>query len=155
MVTQIANPYANLELKIPKRYLEQFQTYTMTKRTEDGAAKKDADRAPFDRYVDFWWASMGVGVLEGRMSGLEDSHKFVTGVVLNQEPWRIIQLELLAIGQTGSTDVLKQPGQVIDLANRYAATGIPIVVDELIRKLDPIWDVSNYLRNRCLEGQPD
>ena len=127
--------------------------YTRTMRTEEGAAK-DVDRAPFDRYVDFWWAAIGVGVREGRMTELEDAHKFVTGVVLNQEPWRIIQLELLAIGQTGSTDVLKQPGQVIDIANRHAATGIPLLVEELVRKLEPIWDVSNYLRNQCVEDQP-
>jgi len=148
MANQIANPYANLYLKIPKRYLEAFQTYTMTTRTEEGKPK-DVDRAPFDRYVDLWWASIGVGVQEGRTSELADPHNFVTGVVLNQEPWRIIQLELLAIGQTGATDILKQPGQVIDIANRYAATGIPILVEELVRKLEPIWDVSNYLRDRC------
>jgi len=152
MASYIANPYANLELRIPKQYVQEFQAYTMTMRTEDGTAK-DVDRAPFSRYVDLWWAAMGIGVCEGRMTELEAPHKFVTGVVLNQEPWRIIQLELLSIGQTGSTDVLKQPGQVIDIANRYAATGIPLMVAELVGKAKPIWDVSNYLRDRCKANQ--
>lgn len=148
MATQIANPYANLELRIPKRYLEEFQMYTMTMRGADGSAK-DIDRSPFDRYVDLWWAAIGIGVREGRLSEVNEAHKFVTGVVLNQEPWRIIHLELLAIGHSGSTEVLKQPGRVIDIANGFAATGIPLLVDELVRKLEPIWDISNYLRDKA------
>ena len=151
MRNQVANPYANLELKIPKRYLEHFQTYTMTSRTDEGEAK-DVDRAPFDRYVDFWWAAIGVGVREGRYGDLHDPHKFVTGVVFNQEPWRIIQLDLLAIGTTGSTDILKTPGQVIEIANKYAATGIPLLVEELLRKPNPIWDVSKYLKSLCSDS---
>ena len=152
MATQIANPYANLDLKIPKRYLEEFQTYTMTMRSDDGRPK-DVDRSPFDRYVDLWWAAIGVGVCEGRLSEIDEAHKFVTGVVLNQEPWRIIHLELLAIGHTGSVEVLKQPGKIIDIANGFAATGIPLLVDELVRKLEPIWDVSKHLRERSSEPE--
>jgi hypothetical protein len=145
MPAAIANPYVNLLLKIPAQYSEDFKKYTSTFKTEEGAIK-DIDRSPFDRYVDFWWAAIGIGVCEGRLSSTEDAEKFVTGVVLSQDPWRITHLELLAIAHTGSPDVVGKPGEVIEIANGYAATGVPILVEMLLKKSEPIWDVSNYLK---------
>lgn len=149
-----ANPYVNLELKIPNQYSEDFKKYTSRFKSEDGSAK-DIDRSPFDRYVDFWWAAIGVGVCEGRVSNTDDSEKFVTGVVLSQDPWRITHLELLAIAHTGSADVIGRPGEVIEIANGYAATGVPILVEMLLKKLEPIWDISNYLKNLAASQQPE
>lgn len=145
MPAAVANPYANLELKIPAQYSEDFKKYTGRFKPEDGSAK-DIDRSPFDRYVDLWWAAIGVGVAEGRVSNTDDSEKFVTGVVLNADPWRITHLELLAIAHSGSTNVIGKPGEIIDIANGYAATGVPILVEILLKKSEPIWDVSNELR---------
>lgn len=149
MPAGIANPYSNLELKIPKRYLEEFQKYTSRFKSEEGEAK-DIDRSPFSRYVDFWWAAIGVGVCEGRTSPIDEAHKFVTGVVLSEDPWRITHLELLAMAHTGSPEVLIRPGEVVEIANGYAATGIPLLVEKLLPKLEPIWDVSNYLKELAL-----
>ena len=144
-----ANPYVNLELKIPAQYSEDFKKYTSRFKSEDGSVK-DIDRSPFDRYVDFWWAAIGVGVSENRLSNTDDSEKFVTGVVLSQDPWRITHLELLAIAFKGTADVIKRPGEVIEIANGYAATGVPILVEMLLKKSEPIWDVSNYLKKLVL-----
>jgi len=120
------------------------------------ARRKDTiDHSPFDRYVDFWWAAIGVGVSEGRVTKNDDAEKFVTGVVLSQDPWRLTHLELLAIAHTGSSEVIGRPGEVIEIANGYAATGIPILVDILLKKSEPIWDVSNYLQNLAVLQQPD
>jgi hypothetical protein len=145
MPAGIANPYVNLDLKIPRQYLEDVQKYSGTFRSEEGTPK-DIDRSPFSRYVDFWWAAIGIGVSEGRTSAIEKPHTFVTGAVLNQDIWRITHLELLAIAYTGSTDVLGRPGEVMEIANGYAATGIPLLVDQLLPKLEPIWDLSNFLK---------
>ena len=149
----IANPYINSELKIPSQYLEDFKKYTTRFKSEDGSAK-DFDRSPFDRYVDFWWAAIGVGVCEGRVDSPENAVKFITGVVLSQDPWRITHLELLAIGHTGSPDVIGRPGEVIEIANGFAATGIPILVEMLLKKSEPIWDVSNYVKKLVESQQP-
>lgn len=153
MPAAVANPYANLELKIPARYADDVEKYTSRFRPEDGAPK-DIDRSPFDLYVDFWWAALGVGVAEGRVSTPDDLRKFVTGVVLNQTPWRITHLELLAIAHSGTTDVLAKPGEVIEIANGFAATGVPILVEILLKKSEPIWDVSNHLKKLALAQQP-
>ena len=146
MPVGIANPYANLNLLVPEAHrsnLEQFSS----RFTSDEGEKKDIDRSPFARYVDFWWAAIGVGYREGRLTDSSSTHKFVTGVIFNSDPWRIIHLELLAIAHTDSTDVLKTPGKVIDIANGYAATGLPLLVEKLVAKVEPIWDLSNYLRD--------
>jgi hypothetical protein len=37
----------------------------------------------------------------------------------------------------------------------YAATGVPILVDILLKKSEPIWDVSNYLRKLADSQQPE
>lgn len=149
-----ANPYVNHDLKIPKQYFEDIEKYTSRYRSEDGSTK-DIDRSPFDRYVDFWWEAIGVGVCEGRVSDTADSKKFVTGVVLSQDPWRITHLELLAIAHKGSVEVVGKPGEVIEIANGYAATGMPILVEILLKKSEPIWDVSNYLRKLAASLQPE
>ena len=154
MAAATANPYVNLELKIPSKYSEDLKKYTGRFKAEDGATK-DIDRSPFDRYVDLWWAAIGVGVSEGRLSNTDDSEKFVTGVVLSQDPWRITQLELLAIAHTGSADVISKPGEVIEIANGYAATGVPILVEILLKKSEPIWDVSNHLKTLAESLQPE
>ena len=151
MPAGIANPYVNLDLKIAMEQYEDFQKYTSTFKAE-GGKPKDVDRSPFNRYVDFWWAAIGVGVCEGRTTAIAKPHTFGTGVVLNQDPWRITHLELLAIAHTRSTDVLKRPGEVIEMANGYAATGIPLLVEKLLPKLDPIWDLSNHLK-QLAQGQ--
>ncbi len=149
----VANPYVNLELKFPSQHSEDLKKYTSRFKGDDGEAK-DIDRSPFERYVDFWWAAIGVGVAEGRTSSTDDSDKFVTGVVLSQDPWRITHLELLAVAHTGSTDVLNKPGEIIEIANGYAATGVPIMVELLLKKSEPIWDVTNHLKKLVIAQQP-
>ena len=96
-----------------------------------------------------------MGVCENRITATDDSEKFVTGAVLNGDPWRITHLELLAIAHTGSADVITRPSEVIDIANGYAATGVPILVDILHKKSEPIWDVSKHLKKLVLSQQPD
>lgn len=150
----IANPYVNHDLKFPEQHKDDLEKYTSRYRSEDGSTK-DIDRSPFDRFVDFWWAAIGVGVCEGRISDTGHSKKFVTGVVLSQDPWRITHLELLAIAHKGSADVVGKPSEVIEIANGYAATGAPIIVEILLKKSEPIWDVSNYLRKLAASQQTE
>lgn len=151
MIT-IANPYANLELRIPKREWEGFRRFTMTFRAEDGS-KAEIDQSPFNRYVDLWWAALCMGVREGRATRAPEWHTFVTGVVLNQEPWRIRQLELIALAEAGDAAVLQDPGRVIAIANEHAATGIPILLDAMVGQVDPIWAATGVFRRQVEDVQ--
>src|SRR3954447_14164262 len=118
-MAKIANPYANLDLRIPEHEWDSVRRFTGTFRPEDGSAA-DPNRSPFTRYVDLWWAALCLGVREGRRTTPDKWHAFVTGVVFNQEPWRIRFLELIALAEAGPP-VLEQPGEVISMANEYAA----------------------------------
>jgi hypothetical protein len=148
MVT-VANPYANLELRIPEVEWEAVRRYTTTFRPEDGSAA-EIDRSPFARYVDLWWAAVCLGVREGRKSVPAKWHTFVTGVVLNQDPWRIRYLELIALSEEGPP-VLDEPGRIITIANEYAATGIPLLIDAMTGQTEPIWAITGFLRG-SVEG---
>jgi hypothetical protein len=145
MVT-VANPYANLPLRIPKHESDAVRRFTTTFRPEDGS-KPDIDRSPFDRYVDLWWAALCVGVREGRRSVPSEWHDFVTGVVLNQDPWRIRQLELIALAETGDPAILGESGKIISIANEYAATGTPILIDAMTGQTESIWAITTYFRS--------
>jgi hypothetical protein len=142
----VVNPYANLLLRIPEREWEAVRRFTTTFRPEDGS-DPNIDQSPFGRYVDLWWAALIVGVREGRKSTPSDWHDFTPAVVFNQDPWRIRQLELLALAETKKTDVLDDPGQVISMANEYAATGIGILIDRMTGQTEPIWAVTSLFRS--------
>jgi hypothetical protein len=144
-MAMLANPYSNLDLRIPEHEWDSVRRFTSTFRSEDGSAP-DPDRSPFTRYVDLWWAALCLGVREGRTTTPEKWHPFVTGVVFNQDPWRIRFLELVALGAKGP-QVLEQPGDVITVANGLAATGIPLLVDVMTGQTEPIWAVTGMFRS--------
>lgn len=142
----VANPYANLQLRIPEHEWDAVRRFTTTFRPEDGS-EPNIDQSPFNRYVDLWWAALIVGVREGRRSQPAEWHDFTPAVVFNQDPWRIRQLELLALAETGGTDVLDDPGQIILMANEYAATGIGILINQMTGQTEPIWAVTSLFRS--------
>jgi hypothetical protein len=148
MVT-IANPYVNLPLRIPEHEWDAVRRFTTTFRPEDGTTP-DIDRSPFDRYVDLWWAAIGLGVREARRFVPPKWHDFVTGAVLNQDPWRIRHLELIALAEEGP-GVLEEPGKVIGIANEYAATGIALLIDAMTGQTESIWALTSFLRSTVEE----
>ena len=116
---------------------------------QEGGSKSDPDKSPFGRYVDLWWAGLCLGVHEGRRTRPDGWHKFNDGGVLSSDPWRISQLQLMAVGHTGGTEVLKDPGEVIAIANEFAATGLPILADAVTGKSLPIMAATELIRERC------
>ena len=90
----------NQNLRIPTEHLENVRRFTMTG-TESG---KNRDDIPFDRYVDVWWNALCIGIQEGRRTKVDPKnwHNFVrAGEVLPSNLWRVFQLQMMAIGETG------------------------------------------------------
>ena len=140
----------NQHLRIPVAHLELVRQFTMTGQPE---REGNRDNIPFNRYIDIWWLALCIGVQEGRRTELEtnDWHQFIrAGEVLPSNPWRVFQLQLLAVGATNSTEILSNPAELIRLANEYAATGLPIVLDELLGSAVPIWAVTEYFSKRLI-----
>ena len=138
----------NQDLKIPEEHIENIRRFTMTGQT---GGHKNRDYIPFVRYVDIWWNAMCVGIQEGYRTQLDARqwHTFVrAGEVLPSNPWRIFQLQLLAVGATGNTDILSKPGELITMANEYAATGLPILMNQVLGSEIPIWAITDLLKER-------
>lgn len=122
-ISQDFNPFANLAVHVPKAYHEDVSHYSAT------FGSKNPEDAPFKRYVDFWLLAAAVGASEGQFMTVDSAerHEFITGVVFQRDLATIEFLFLLAIAHSGDPFVVRDPRKVLDIAEGYAAAGIPLV----------------------------
>ncbi len=144
----------NQDLRIPYIHYDYVRQFTMRGQSADRGINRD--NVPFNRYFDLWWLALCIGVQEGRRTQPPKWHTFVrAGEVLPSTPWRILQLQLMAVGVTGNTDILSNPGGLIALANEYAATGMPLVLDVMIGQQIPIWSMTQFVEDRLHSAGTD
>lgn len=150
MKKDVINPFSTSELRIPKECLEEVRRLTATFSAE-GGEERDPDRVPFRRYVDFWWAGLGIGVAEGKKVETPAGgwHKFMDGIVLQSDPWRVLHLQLLGLAWTGDSASLGEPNKTVAIANEYAAYGIQVIVSALSGQTEPAWVLTQMMRERC------
>jgi hypothetical protein len=144
----IANRYAAQDLFLPKAAHELVPS--LVKQAGAGST------AAFDRQIDFWWAGLVIGLHNGRRtsaSSLSDGglSKFNTGVVFDSDPWRIVQLELLALAEEGA-EALEVPSRVIVIASEYAYTGVLALAEELRGQPSPQGSLTVRLSELLAEG---
>ena len=109
--------------------------------------KTGLNEAPFPRMVDMWFLALCLGVKEGNRKNLSGvkMHKFMDGTVLISDSWRIDALMLLAISLKDTT-IVAEPTKIINLANEYAAGGLPDVINMLKNgDADAIYNLSDNL----------
>lgn len=142
------NPFQSMDLRIPARYREDVSRYCQGA-TQDGR-KTGLAEAPFPRMVDMWFLAFCIGAKRGNKEELplDKTHKFMDGTVFSSDSWRIDALMLIAVGVTGDTEILAEPRRVMNLANQYAAGGLPDVID-LLKDGDAeaIYNVSDNLES--------
>jgi hypothetical protein len=134
----VVNRYASIDLFIPSEHHE---------RIGDFVSRSEKDTKPFARQIDIWWAAIGLGVHAGYRTSLPEKDKLVkfnTGAILSSDPWRITELELLALGEEGE-DVLADPSHVIQIATEYAATGFPWLIEQMLGEGEPTLALMNKL----------
>ena len=122
------NPFANLDLHIPSVYLDDVKRFTTS---QGGDGDTSVETTPFIRYVDLWAAAVAVGAQAQAFVTTNEKHRFIQGAVLQGDSTRIEFLQLLAIGHTGDPFVVKNSRQVIDIADSFAAGGMPILIEWL------------------------
>lgn len=145
------NPFINVDLRLPSAYFDEVKGYCQTR--PEGGKKPDPTQSPFPRYVDFWFLSVCVGAFNATKLPDEPAggwRGFITGSEgLGSDGWRVDLLELLAIAARDDAAVVGEPRQVLDIANRYAAAGVPQVLDWLKSgQSDPIDNILDRLRER-------
>ena len=66
------------------------------------------------------------------------------GAILSTDPWRIIHLELIAVGLRGE-EILASPREVIQLATEHANYGLEVLADALTAQNEPTLALMNFL----------
>jgi hypothetical protein len=102
---------------------------------------------PFPRQIDAWWIGFCLGVRHGQTRPLpapDKRVKFMDGAVLSSDPWRLIQLELVAVGLRGE-EILTRPREVVQLATEHANYGLEMLVSALTGQNEPTLALMNFL----------
>jgi hypothetical protein len=111
--------------------------------TQPTSAYRTADQAPFRRMIDFWFTAIAWAVFDGTKPVDAASGRLFVNLGPNPndirhfEEWRADLLTVLAVRDFGveSSD-LQDTRKVIDLANRYAEAGAPLLLDRLEQSAD-------------------
>jgi hypothetical protein len=133
-MTDIINRYAAADLYMPDDLHRVIREHT-------GASN------PFPRLIDAWWIGLSLGVRHGQtrpLPGADNRVKFMDGAILSSDPWRIIHLELIAIGLRGE-EVLANPREIVQLASAHANYGLKLLADALIGQNEPTLALMNFL----------
>lgn len=104
---------------------------------------RSTDQAPFRRMVDFWFTAIAWAVrhevqpVDHATGGFFVSLGPNPNDIRNFEEWRADLLAILAVRDFGreSPDVLNTR-KVINLANRYAEAGAPLLLERLEQSID-------------------
>lgn len=122
-------------LLLPDRIKDRVTPWIQVQAT---TAYRTADQAPFRRMIDFWFAAIAWAIRHGVKPAEDATGRFFVNLgpnpndIRNFEEWRADLLAILAVRDFGvdSPDVT-DTRKVINLANRYAEAGAPLLLDRL------------------------
>ncbi|MET7400630.1 hypothetical protein ABZS66_44840 [Dactylosporangium sp. NPDC005572] len=131
-MAEVINRYASIDLFMPEDSHRVIREHV-------GANQ------PFSRQVDAWWIAFCLGIRDNQTRPLPDRRtKFMDGTILSSDPWRIIHLELIALGLRGE-EILTHPRDVVQLATEHANYGLELLVDALTGQNEPTLAMMNFL----------
>lgn len=147
MAQQYHNPFTRLGLIAPETQRGYYDQYCRANIV--GGTDEKADQLPFRRRVDLWLSALALAARKQFKPidlKKEETYQFVTGVVFNQDSWRIQIITLVAIAIEDNLEVVQDPRRMMDIANGLAAAGVPYIVEMLNEgNQDPIWNLSDAL----------
>jgi hypothetical protein len=131
-MAEIINRYASVDLFMPEDTHRVIREHV-------------GPNQPFPRQVDAWWIAFCLGIRHNQTRPLPDKRtKFMDGTILSSDPWRIIHLELIALGLRGE-EILARPRDVVQLATEHANYGLEVLVDALTGQNEPTLALMNFL----------
>ena len=136
MSENINTSFAGVEVNAPVEFREYFQRYSQS---TGASTVADLDRKPFPRMVDFWFLAICVAVklklkpvdLDGR-----ETYKAIEGAAVVSPEWRTDALRLIAISESGETDIVQDPRRMMRIANGLAFAGMPRLIEILNQNPD-------------------
>ena len=144
MADRYFNPFQAIDINIPSEFHEDFARYSHR------GADTVIDQSPFPRMVDLWFLSVCVAarlnLKPAQVSKSDETRKIMEGSIFGTDPWRVHKLMLIAVGKTGSVEIVSEPRKMMDLANGLAVAGLPKVIDMLKSgESEPIWNLSDAI----------
>jgi hypothetical protein len=131
-MADLVSPYVLQDLFLPRAFDDEF--------ADQLVSRAAGGREPFPRKIDLWWTAMMIGVAIGRrtpMPSADKLSKFNTGAIFSRDPWRIANLELVALAEKGES-VIADAGEVLAIGNEYAMTGLEWLAEELRGSAQPV-----------------
>lgn len=156
MSTTFNNPFQSIDVSIPKTYSEEVDTYCQTS-AQSVKGPRPAD-SPFHRKIDFWFLALCIAAhnkVEPVKFLKKNSVKIIDGSIFSRDSWRIVALQLLAVGYTGDLDILLSPRKIMEIASGLAAAGIPILLELLKGDDVPLWNVTDKLLEMISAPRPN
>jgi hypothetical protein len=123
------NPFAGFDVMVPEDYRKHFDSYVQ--RREGKSARPE--HQPFARNIDLWFAAICLAVRKGLKPApiTKKTYKAAEGVAIGSDEWRPTILTLLAIAEVDDASIVERPGEMMRIANNYAAAGLPELLDIL------------------------
>jgi hypothetical protein len=136
MSETLTSSFAGQEVNAPIKFREFFQKYSQT---TGGSTVAELNRKPFPRMVDFWFLAICVAVRKGLkpvdLDG-QETYKAIEGAAIVSPEWRTQALRLIAIAETKNPEVVKDPRQMMRIANGLAFAGMPHLIEILEQNPD-------------------
>ena len=121
------NIFAQYPIQIPARYQEKIKTYS-----ETGSSNQSRENSPFNRQIDFWYMALSLAFNKGLTPVPEkETYAPITGEILSRNPFRIAQMQMIAIAQKESVEILNNPKEILDCCVELANAGIPYLLSLL------------------------
>jgi len=72
----------------------------------------------------------------------KDTYNAITAEILSRNPYRITQMQMIALSVSGEPSVLLEPKKMLDICSNLANAGIPVLISILSdTEATPLWNI--------------
>ena len=141
------NPFSKEVLKFPNIYKESLKKFVQT--SNQIRSPVDYLSYPFKRQLDFWSLALSLGFKFQSFDEDSSLDRFVdAGMVLGGENRLNCLIFSIAISKVKDPYIVKETSKCIDIANKYAAGGTPLLL-EWLENGNP--DQTGYVAEKIIE----
>lgn len=132
------NIFAQYQIDMPKIYQDKIKNYVAT-----GGQNQSRENAPFERQIDFWFVSLCLAFQKGLTPMKEkETYNAITAEILSRNPYRITQMQMIALAVSGEPNILLEPKRMLDICIGLANAGIPVLLNILAdTEATPLWNI--------------
>ncbi len=121
------NIFAQYQIPMPSSSQDKIKNYVST-----GTQNQSRENAPFNRQIDFWYMAMCIAFNKGLTPIKEkNTYNAITAEILSRNPYRVSQIQMIAISITNDIEVLNNPKEMLDICINLANAGIPLLLSVL------------------------